>query len=125
MSEEKEEIPPGQTHMYEAHPGKTNDSTLAIDTRPLRVAPILHRAHVAARNLHIKVWQESWRHPAVHGNAKTHEVIEPYIDMTLDADKARIAKQWLDGLLLDAYKFKRSREEAVYWIVLYSSQRTE
>ena len=51
-----------------------------------------------------KMWQEAWVHQSIHSNRKGHEVVEPYVELSLDVDVARVRRKAMHGGLLDSVK---------------------
>ena len=77
---------------------------MALDTRPLRIHTLCHRAYIKTRYKIMKRWQDKWIHPSLHGARPGHETAEPFIELSIEQDLAKCRGINLHTHLMDAVK---------------------
>ena len=97
--------PDSQLYAYQAQLAKVEEMLVAssLQTRGIRVYTVLYRSWGGVCYSELQEWQECWADPGLHGANRTHEAIEPFLEIGLEmvfsvSDGEEFSAGSLDGV---------------------------
>ena len=75
-----------------------------LETRGIRIYTVIYRSWGGIYYDELQPWQEAWADPGLHGANRTHEALEPYIEIGLEVSFALSDQLGLSAASLDGIK---------------------